>query len=95
MTNPPLISGQVPSIAATNSGKVTGLPVVTPPETPQGSSGGAGSTSLKRESSDSREANSAENGQQPNKKRRIAPTLISGGATSTGNGSSGSDAPKA
>ncbi|KAK3497023.1 WD40-repeat-containing domain protein [Neurospora hispaniola] len=94
MSNPPLISGQVPSIAATNSGKVTGLPVVTPPETPQSSSGGAGSTSLKRESSDSREANNAENSQQP-KRRRIAPTLVSGGASSTTNGSSNSDVAKA
>jgi chromatin assembly factor 1 subunit B len=69
VTNPPLISGSVPSIAATNSGKVTGVPLTTPPETPRATTGGAGT---KREAGDG----DREESKEP-KKRRIAPTLVS------------------
>ncbi len=48
MSNPPLISGHVPSIAAANSAKVTGVPITTPPETPQSSSSAA--VGIKRDS---------------------------------------------
>jgi chromatin assembly factor 1 subunit B len=61
--------GNVPSIAATNSGKVTGIPITTPPETPGTSSGAA--TGVKREASSQGE----KEGTEP-KKRRIAPTLV-------------------
>jgi len=70
MSNPPLISGQVPSITAANSGKVTGVPMTTPPETPQSSTNAAGS---KRENSESER----EDGSKP-KRRRIAPTQVGG-----------------
>lgn len=39
-TNPTLVGGSVPGIAAANSAKVTGVPMTTPPETP-GSSAAA------------------------------------------------------
>lgn len=65
VTNPHLISGNVPSIAATNSGKVTGVPLTTPPETPGSVAG------TKRDASESER----EEGAEP-KKRRIAPTLV-------------------
>ncbi|KAI0151565.1 WD40 repeat-like protein [Xylariaceae sp. FL1272] len=68
MNNPPLIGGSVPSITAANSGKVTGVPMTTPPETP-GSSGNI-AAGVKRDATEN------ENDEQP-KKRRIAPTLVS------------------
>ncbi|KAI1811844.1 WD40 repeat-like protein [Poronia punctata] len=72
MNNPPLIVGNVPSIAAANSGKVTGIPMTTPPETP-GSSTTTTTAGVKREVADN-EKEAA--GSQP-KRRRIAPTLVS------------------
>ena len=66
VSNPTLISGTVPGVAATNSGKITGFPMTTPPETP--SSTGTGS---KRDATD----NEKEEGKEP-KKRRIAPTPV-------------------
>lgn len=72
-TGPPtLLAGSVPSLTATNSGKVTGVPVTTPPETPR--TAGANVAGQKRDLSES-EKEEAEG--QP-KKKRIAPTLISG-----------------
>ncbi|KAK3328917.1 WD40-repeat-containing domain protein [Apodospora peruviana] len=75
MTNPPLISGQVPSIAAANSGKVTGVPMTTPPETPQSSGNFAGS---KRDNSESEREDGG-----PSKRRRIAPMAV--GTNGSGN----------
>jgi chromatin assembly factor 1 subunit B len=69
VSNPPLISGNVPAITATNSAKVTGVPVTTPPETPKQTAGA--STGNKREGSEMEK----EEGKGP-KKRRIAPTLV-------------------
>jgi chromatin assembly factor 1 subunit B len=69
VTNPTLISGNVPGIAATNSGKVTGVPLTTPPETPR--SANATVAGNKREASESEK----EDAKEP-KKRRIAPTLV-------------------
>jgi chromatin assembly factor 1 subunit B len=74
ITNPTLIGGQVPSIAAANSGKVTGVPISTPPETPR-SGGNTTSTGVKRDASESEKDDSSSG--NPPKKRRIAPTLIS------------------
>ncbi|KAI1414943.1 WD40 repeat-like protein [Hypoxylon sp. FL1857] len=71
MNNPPLIGGSLPSIAATNSGKVTGIPIATPPETPGNSSNTA--AGVKREASETEKDDSAAS--QP-KKRRIAPTQV-------------------
>ncbi|KAK6833619.1 hypothetical protein PG987_008313 [Apiospora arundinis] len=81
MTNPTLIGGSVPSIAATSSGKVTGVPMTTPPETPRPSSSTTASaavTGVKRDASESE--NDAGTGSQP-KKRRIAPTLVKDSTT--------------
>ncbi|KAK3382407.1 WD40-repeat-containing domain protein [Lasiosphaeria ovina] len=94
VSNPTLISGQVPSIAATNSGKITGVPMTTPPETPRefprGSATGAAAAGSKRDNTDSDVEDAS--GSQP-KRRRIAPTLVSGGTFPT-NGSSNEE-PKA
>ena len=78
MSNPLLISGQVPSITATNSGKVTGVPITTPPETPRSGGVVAGAK---------RDASESEDGKEP-KKRRIAPTLLQTG-DSNGNAGEG------
>ncbi|CRK19211.1 hypothetical protein BN1708_012555 [Verticillium longisporum] len=67
-TNPSLIVGSMPSITATNSGKITGVPLTTPPETP--STAATQPSGVKREASDG-----DKDGSQP-KKRRIAPTLV-------------------
>ncbi|KAL2755098.1 hypothetical protein ACRALDRAFT_1064815 [Sodiomyces alcalophilus JCM 7366] len=73
-TNPPLIIGSVPSIAATNSGKVTGMPVTAPPETLGNAAENAAgtATATKREST-----TTEKEGGLP-KRRRIAPTLVEG-----------------
>ena len=69
INNPPLIGGSVPSITATNSGKVTGVPMTTPPETPGSANIAAGA---KREAT---EGEKEDTNTQP-KKRRIAPTPV-------------------
>ncbi|KAM0242893.1 hypothetical protein ACHAP5_007146 [Fusarium lateritium] len=69
VTNPTLISGNVPSISATNTGKVTGVPLTTPPETPRSTTGSVAGT--KRDASEGEK----EEIKEP-KKRRIAPTLV-------------------
>ncbi|KAI0473843.1 WD40 repeat-like protein [Xylariaceae sp. FL0804] len=71
MNNPPLIGGSVPSIAAANSGKVTGVPMTTPPDSTTSSTNIA--AGVKR---DAGESEKDEVTAQP-KKRRIAPTLVS------------------
>jgi chromatin assembly factor 1 subunit B len=76
ITNPSLIVGQVPGLTATNSGKVTGVPLTTPPETPRNTA--SVPSGVKREASETE----PEDGGQP-KKRRIAPTLISADSTAT------------
>ncbi|KAI0107850.1 WD40 repeat-like protein [Nemania sp. FL0031] len=69
MNNPPLIGGSVPSITATNSGKVTGVPITTPPETPGSANIAAG---IKRDAMENEKEDT--NAQQ--KRRRIAPTPV-------------------
>ncbi|CAI4219332.1 unnamed protein product [Parascedosporium putredinis] len=68
VSNPPLIVGSVPGIAATNSGKVTGIPITTPPETPRSS---AATVGAKRAASEAEK----DEPQEP-KKRRVAPTPV-------------------
>ncbi|PTB68832.1 WD40 repeat-like protein [Trichoderma citrinoviride] len=79
VSNPPLISGSVPSITAASSGRVTGVPLTTPPETPKVIPGpepvGAATTATAGVKRDADEAEK-DDGKEP-KKRRIAPTLIS------------------
>ncbi|KAI0173571.1 WD40 repeat-like protein [Hypoxylon sp. FL1284] len=77
VNNPPLIGGSVPSIVATNSAKVAGVPITTPPETPAPSGGNA--AGVKRDASES-EKDDASTTSQP-KKRRIAPTPVTGSKT--------------
>ncbi|KAI1194556.1 WD40 repeat-like protein [Nemania serpens] len=69
MNNPPLIGGNVPSITATNSGKVTGVPMTTPPETPGNANIAAG---IKRDALE----NERDSAGASQKKRRIAPTPV-------------------
>ncbi|ROT39326.1 WD40 repeat-like protein [Sodiomyces alkalinus F11] len=69
-TNPLLIVGSVPSIAATHSGQVTGMPVTTPPETP-----GNRPTDDPANRGTKRDASTEREGGRP-KRRRIAPTLV-------------------
>ncbi|KAH7001558.1 WD40-repeat-containing domain protein [Ilyonectria destructans] len=69
ISNPTLISGNVPGIAAASSGKVTGMPMTTPPETPKSTSGSVAGT--KRDASESEK----EDVKEP-KRRRIAPTPV-------------------
>lgn len=73
LNNPSLTVGQVPSVAATNSGKVLGVPMTTPPETPRNTAAVPATvpSGVKRETSDS----AAEDASAP-KRRRIAPTLV-------------------
>ncbi|RYO90466.1 hypothetical protein DL766_004254 [Monosporascus sp. MC13-8B] len=78
INNPPLIGGSIPGIAAAQSTKVTGVPITTPPETPacSTSTSTALTAGVKRDASESEKEEPAANG--PSKKRRIAPTLVSG-----------------
>ncbi|KAH9894583.1 WD40-repeat-containing domain protein [Xylariomycetidae sp. FL2044] len=73
MNNPPLIGGSVPSIAAASSGKVTGVPMTTPPETPSNTTG---VSSLKRDAPDPDKEKEEESSNSQPKKRRIAPTPV-------------------
>lgn len=66
LTNPPLIGGSVPGLAAANSGKVTAIPATTPPETPRTGL----VTGVKRE------AESEKDEAKETKKRRVAPTPV-------------------
>ncbi|KAK4658725.1 Chromatin assembly factor 1 subunit [Podospora pseudocomata] len=89
LNNPPLIAGQVPSLTAVNSGKVTGVPITTPPETPR-SSFVPPPTGTKR---DTNEAETDDSLGNQNKRRRIAPTLVDSSTESNnGAGSEGSRA---
>ncbi|KAI1431685.1 WD40 repeat-like protein [Xylaria sp. CBS 124048] len=69
MNNPPLIGGSVPSLTASSSSKVTGVPLTIPPETPQTPSAASG---IKR---DAPEKEKGETDGQP-KRRRIAPIPV-------------------
>ncbi|KAL2018407.1 hypothetical protein VTK56DRAFT_885 [Thermocarpiscus australiensis] len=87
MNHPVLLAGQVPGITATHSSTVTGVPITTPPETPRSSF--AAPTGIKRETTEGEAEESS--GSQP-KRRRIAPTLVSGEPQLTNDASSGGTA---
>ncbi|KAI0198397.1 WD40 repeat-like protein [Astrocystis sublimbata] len=78
MNNPPLIGGNVPSITAADSGKLTGgpMPIATPPETPGSANVAAGT---KREAKEKEKDDSKDDSSSVPlaKRRRIAPTLVS------------------
>jgi chromatin assembly factor 1 subunit B len=71
ITNPQLIVGSVPGIAAATSGKVTGIPITTPPETPRSATDVRPPGKRPGEASESEK----EDVKEP-KKRRIAPTPV-------------------
>ncbi|KAL2270973.1 hypothetical protein VTJ83DRAFT_344 [Remersonia thermophila] len=92
LSNPPLIAGQVPSITATNSGVVAGVPITTPPETPRGSfTAPPPVTGNKRETAEGETAETEANSQP--KRRRLAPTLVSGPTSVTGSGATNGTGP--
>ncbi|TLD17172.1 uncharacterized protein PgNI_00253 [Pyricularia grisea] len=72
---PTLIGGTVPGIAATNSGKVTGVPITTPPETPRSSVANPSTVTASGVKRDISESDKEDSSQEP-KKRRIAPTPV-------------------
>lgn len=65
----------MPGIAATNSGKVTGVPITTPPETPRSSVANPSTVTASGVKRDISESDKEEASQEP-KKRRIAPTPV-------------------
>lgn len=80
--NPTPTLGHVPMVTATNPAQHVGLPLTTPPQTPMSMTGGHSATSSvsgsvlgKRDASAASESEK-EDGQP--KRRRIAPTLVSG-----------------
>ncbi|KAH8816371.1 WD40-repeat-containing domain protein [Xylogone sp. PMI_703] len=78
ISNPPLVSGSLPSISATPSssnstGFVSGVPINTPPQTPRSTASSVSAAGVKREASESEK----EDGGQEKKRRRVAPTLVS------------------
>ena len=80
--NPTPTLGHVPLVTATNSAPPVGLPLTTPPQTPMSMTGGHSATSSisgsvlgKRDAS---AASESEKEDGKSKKRRIAPTLVSG-----------------
>ncbi|KAI9706646.1 MAG: hypothetical protein M1836_003655 [Candelina mexicana] len=82
MSNPTPTLGSVPSVAAANSGAVGILPLTTPPQTPLSSNISAASSVKdagvlgKRDAGTTSESE-REDGSETNKRRRIAPTLVS------------------
>ncbi|KND91228.1 putative WD repeat-containing protein [Tolypocladium ophioglossoides CBS 100239] len=69
VSNPHLISGNVPTLTAANSGKAAGVPMTTPPETPRIAAGSVAGTKRDASESEREEAKGS-------KKRRIAPTPV-------------------
>lgn len=80
VNNPPLVSGNLPSVMAgsTGLGFVTGIPMTTPPQTPRSTT--SSMSGIKREASESEK----EDGGRERKKRRVAPTLVSGEQSTSG-----------
>ncbi|KAI9810175.1 MAG: hypothetical protein M1827_006621 [Pycnora praestabilis] len=81
MSNPTPTLGTVPSLAATNSAAVSGIPLNTPPQTPMSgnmsaTSSVSGSILGKRDAGGASESEK-EDVKETFKKRRVAPTLIS------------------
>ncbi|KAJ5748595.1 uncharacterized protein N7511_010291 [Penicillium nucicola] len=90
VNNPTLTVGSVPLVTATNSAQLPTLPLTTPPQTPSSTQGGAvpsGSVLGKRDArtaseSEKEDKDASQSSTQPQKKRRVAPTLISSGTDS-------------
>jgi chromatin assembly factor 1 subunit B len=89
ISNPTLVGGSMPSIAAGNMSFMTGMPMTTPPQTPRSTTSSV--SGIKRDHSESEKEEGGEK-----KKRRIAPTLMGTDATasSSTSGSASSSIPK-
>jgi chromatin assembly factor 1 subunit B len=77
LSNPPLVAGSIPGITAGSVGNVglglvSGVPITTPPQTPRSTTSSV--SGVKRDASESEK----EDVGHEKKKRRIAPTLVSG-----------------
>ncbi|KAE8440955.1 hypothetical protein EG329_006169 [Mollisiaceae sp. DMI_Dod_QoI] len=72
ISNPTLVSGSMPSIAAGNISFMTGMPMTTPPQTPRSTTSSV--SGIKRDASESEKEDGALGGEK--KRRRIAPTLV-------------------
>ncbi|KAE8149369.1 WD40-repeat-containing domain protein [Aspergillus avenaceus] len=94
VNNPTPTLGAVPLVTATHSAQPPSLPLTTPPQTPMSTASQSGTSATNNsvlgkrtsesEKDEPKDQNSATQAQQP-KKRRVAPTLISGGNSSTSN----------
>ncbi|KAI9743582.1 MAG: hypothetical protein M1818_002897 [Claussenomyces sp. TS43310] len=74
ISNPSLVTGSVPSITAASSSFSNNLSITTPPQTPRSTASSVSGTGVKRDASES-ERETDRQGRE--KKRRIAPTLVS------------------
>ena len=74
ISNPPLVGGTIPGVAAGNVGLGfgSGVPMSTPPQTPRSTTSSV--SGVKRDASESEKEDSS----HEKKKRRIAPTLVNG-----------------
>ncbi|KAI9769166.1 MAG: hypothetical protein M1839_003801 [Geoglossum umbratile] len=92
-SNPTPTLGSVPSVTATNSGTFTSIPMTTPPQTPLSGNSISAASSVsgasvlgKRDTTASESEKEDKLEQAPTKKRRVAPTLVTGNAQSGGAG---------
>jgi chromatin assembly factor 1 subunit B len=87
ISNPPLVSGNIPGIAQGNVSFMTGIPMTTPPQTPRSTASSVVGGKRDRDASESeREGeDGVRGGENAKKKRRIAPTLV-GGMGGSGDG---------
>lgn len=72
ISNPPLVAGNLPTIAAGNVSFMTGMPMTTPPQTPRSTTSSV--SGMKRDASESEKEDGSQGGEK--KRRRIAPTLV-------------------
>lgn len=72
ISNPTLVGGSMPSIAAGNISFMNGMPMTTPPQTPRSTTSSV--SGIKRDASESEKEDGALGGEK--KRRRIAPTLV-------------------
>ena len=83
ISNPPLVTGSLPTIAAGgNVSFMTGMPMTTPPQTPRSTTSSV--SGVKRDASESESGEKDDSLQGGEKKRRrIAPTLVGAESSAT------------
>lgn len=74
ISNPTLVSGSLPTIAAGHVSFISGMPMTTPPQTPRSTTSSV--SGVKRDASESEKEDGSQGGEK--KRRRIAPTLVGG-----------------